>query len=135
MDSCNEQDIPSITPEDLVSIPAVHVGISAEVLSPALPTGHSRKPNDLISPSPAGTLKSSRGSAGGYVDEEEINVMPPSPSLIHFVLANFALAMLLISLTIFVVFFFAVAWLTVLRDARSMRDQASGLRSFLMRPV
>jgi len=53
---------------------------------------------------------------------EEDEVRPPTPSLVRSVLGNFAFAMLLISLIIFIVFF-AVAWLTVLRDARSMRDQ------------
>ena len=76
MDSCNEPDVPSIAPEDLIPTPAA----------------------------------------------EEDKVRSPTPPLVHFVLGNFALAMLLISLIIFVVFF-VVAWLTVLRDARSMRDQ------------
>ena len=53
-------------------------------------------------------------------DEDEI--MPPTPSLVYFVLGNFALAMLLISLIILIPSF-AVAWLTVFRDARSMSDQ------------
>jgi len=54
------------------------------------------------------------------VDKDEVR--PPTPSLIHFVLGNFAFAMLLISLIIFIPFF-SVAWLTVFRDAWSMRDQ------------
>jgi hypothetical protein len=91
-------------------------------LIPALPAGHSRKPGDPISLSPAETLKSSRGSADACVDEDEIDAMSPTPSLVHFVLGNFAFAMTLISLIVFIAFF-AVTWLTVLRDARSMRDQ------------
>jgi len=123
MGSCNEQDISSITPEDLVSTPAVHISICTEVLSSALPTGYSIKPRDSIVLSPAGTFKSSGGSAGARVNEDEINAMPgPTPSLVHFVLGNFILAMFLISLIIFIVFF-AVTWLTVLRDARLMKDQ------------
>jgi len=107
----DKQDTPSIAPEDLVSTPAAHIGICAEVLSPTLSTGNP------ISHSPAG-----RGSAGACVDEDEINAMSPAPSLIHFVLGNFVFAMFLISLIVFVVSF-AVAWLTVLPDARSMRNQ------------
>ena len=53
---------------------------------------------------------------------DEDKVRPPTPSLIHCVLGNFASTMLLISLIIFIPFF-AVAWLTVFRDAWSMRDQ------------
>ena len=117
MDSCSEQDIPPITPEDLVSTPAAHVDICAEVPSPALSTG------DPISYSPAGIPKSSRGSVDARVNEDGIYAIPPTPSLVHFVLGNFALAMFLISLIISIVFF-AVTWLTVLRDPRSMNDQA-----------
>jgi len=119
MDSCNGPDIPSITPEEPVSTPAVHVGICAEVSSPALPAGHSSQPGNHVSPSPAGTFEFSRGSAGVG---DEIDAMPPTPSLIHFVLGNFAFAMFLIFLLIFIVFF-VVTWLTVLRDARLVRDQ------------
>jgi len=53
---------------------------------------------------------------------EEDEVKHPTPSLVHFVLGNFTFAMSLISLIIFIPFF-AVAWLTVFRDAWSMRDQ------------
>jgi len=120
MDSCSKPDVPSIAPEDLVSTPAAHV--RAEVLSPALSTDHPRKPGDPISLSPAVTLESSRGSADACVDEDEANVMLPTPSIIRSVLGSFAFAVFLISLAILTVFF-AVTWLTVLRDARSMKDQ------------
>ena len=116
MDSYNEPDVPSVAPEDLISTPAAHIGICIGVLSPALSTG------DPISPSPAGTLKSSKGSVDACVDEGGINPMYPTPSLVHFVLGNFAFATFLISLIISIVFF-AVTWLTVLRDAQSMKDQ------------
>ena len=139
MDSCNEQDIPSIAPEDLVSTPAVHISICAEVLSSTLPTGHSIKSSDPISLSPAGTSKSGRGYAGARVDEDKINAMPDTtPSLIHFVLGNFVLAMFLISLIILIVSF-ALTWFTVLRDARLMRDQvlsnATGVSISLLQQV
>ena len=52
----------------------------------------------------------------------EDEVRPPTPSTVHFVLGKFAFAMSLISLIILIPFF-AVAWLTVFRDARSMSDQ------------
>ena len=100
MDSCNELDVSSIVPEVLVSIPAIHVDIRPEVLSPALPTGHSTNPGDPISLSPTGTFNSSRGSADVCADEDEINAMYPTPSLVHFVLRNFTFAMFLISLIV-----------------------------------
>ena len=79
-------------------------------------------PEDLI-PTPA-------------ADEDEVR--SPTPSLVHFVLGNFAFAMFLISLTIFIVFF-AVAWLTILRDARSIGDQvlsnATGVSISLLQRV
>ena len=52
----------------------------------------------------------------------EDEVRPPTPSTVHFVLGKFAFAMSLISLIILIPFF-AVAWLTVFRDARSVSDQ------------
>jgi len=111
MDDCNKPDVPSIAPEDLVSTPAAH--IRTEILSPALPTDHSRKPGDPIPLSPADACAD---------EDSEVNMMLPTPSLIHSVLGNFAFAVFLISLAILIVFF-AATWLTVLRDARSMRDQ------------
>jgi len=120
MDNCGKPDVPSIAPEDLVSTPAAHV--PTEVLSPALPTHHSRKPGDLIPLSPAVTLEPSRGSADACADQDKVNMMLPTPSLIHSVLGNFAFAVFLISLAILIVFL-AATWLTILRDARSMRDQ------------
>jgi len=119
MDNHSEPDVPSIVPEDLVPAPATHIDIRAEVPSPVLQIG--RKPGDANSFTPAGTLKSDGEPADARVDGE-INVTPPTPSLIHFVLGNFVISMSLISLIISTVFF-AVTWLTVLRDARSMKDQ------------
>jgi len=121
MYGCGEPDITSIVPEDPVPTPAANIDICAEALSPTLQTGRSKRPGDPISLRPARTLKSGR-SADACVDEDEINAMPPTPSLVHFVLGNFAIAMSLISLIIFTVFF-VVTWLNVLRDARSMIDQ------------
>jgi len=120
MDNCGRPDVPSIAPEDLVSTPAARV--HTEVLSPALPTDHSRKPGYPIPLSPAATLDSSRGSADACADQDEVNIMLSTPSLIHSVLGNFTFAVSLISLAILIVFF-AATWVTVLRDARSMRDQ------------
>jgi hypothetical protein len=54
--------------------------------------------------------------------EEAINAIPPTPSIVHSILGNFASVVSLISLIVFVVFF-AVTWLTVLQDARLMRDR------------
>jgi len=108
------------TSSNLISTPAVRV--RAEVLSPALSTGHSRKSRNPIPLNPAATLKSGRGSTDTCADEDEVNVTPPTPSLIYSVLGNFAFAVFLISLAVLVVFF-AATWLTVFRDARSMRDQ------------
>jgi len=96
--------------------------MDTDVLSPALPTDHSRKPGYPIPLNPAATLESSRGSTDACVDEDEANIILPTPSLIHSVLGNFAFAVFLISLAILIVFS-AATWLTVLRDARSMRDQ------------
>jgi len=120
MDNCSRPDVPSIAPEDLVSTPAAHV--HTEVLSPAPPTDHSMKSGYPILLSPAATLESSRGSADACADQDEVKMMPPTPSLIHSVLGNFAFAVFLISLVILIIFF-AATWVTVLRDARSMRDQ------------
>jgi len=77
-----------------------------------LPNSHSRKPRDRVCLSPAGTPKSSGG----------LRTLVPTPSLVHLVLGNFPFAVSLISLIISIVFF-AVAWLTVLRDARLMRGR------------
>jgi len=48
--------------------------------------------------------------------------MHPITSLVHSFLANFVIAMSSISSIVFTVFF-AVTWLTVLRDVRLMKDQ------------
>jgi len=108
------------TSSNLISTPVVRV--RAEVLSLALPAGHSRKPKDPIHLSSAVTLKSGGGSADACANEGEVNVTPPTPSLIHSVLGNCAFAVFLISLAAIIVFS-AATWVTVLRDARSMRDQ------------
>jgi len=111
MYGCSEADITSVVPEDPVPTLAPHIHICAEALSPALQTCKS------TSLSPART-KSSKG-----VGEDKINAMHPITSLVHSVLGNFAIAMSLISFIVFTVFF-AMTWLTVLRGARSMIDQA-----------
>jgi len=122
MYDCSEPDIPSMVPEDLVPTPAVsNIDICAEALSPALQTGRSRRPGDPIPLIPAGTLKSGGGPADACVDDD-ISSTPPTPSLVNFALENFVIAMSLISLIVSVIFF-AVTLFTVLRDARSMKDQ------------
>jgi len=108
------------TSSNLVLTPAVRV--RAEISSPVPSTRHSRKPRDPIPLSPTVTLKSGKRSMDACANEDEVNMMPPTPSLIHSVLGNFAFAVFLISLAVLIVFF-AVTWLTVLRDARSMKDQ------------
>ena len=67
------------------------------------------------------TLEPGKGSVDACADEGETDAAPPTPSLVHFVLENFAFAMLT-SLTIFVVVF-SVTWLTIIQDARLMIDQ------------
>jgi len=111
MDSCSGPDIPLVVPEDLVPTPAPHIDTRTEVLSPAL------QPCEPSSLSLTRILKSGKG-----VDEDKINAMHPITSLVNSVLANFTIAMSLISSIVFTVFL-AVTWLTVLRDARSMKDQ------------
>ena len=78
-------------------------------------------PGDPISLSPAGTLQSSKGSVNACVNRDEADGIPATPSLVHFFLGNLAFATPLISLIVFIVFF--AIWLTVLRDAWSMKDQ------------
>ena len=97
MDGRSELEISSTALEDSNPVPVTHVDIRA-------------------------TPKSSRASVDACVGEEELNAAPPIPSLVHFILGNFAFAMFLISLIIFIVSF-AVTWFTVLRDARLMKDQ------------
>jgi len=106
----------------LVSIPAAHV--RTDILPPVLPiaTNRSRKPRDPIPLSPVATLKSCRGSADVCADEDKVNIMLPTPHPTNSVPGNPPFALFLISLAILIVFF-AATWLTVLRDARSMRDQ------------
>jgi len=97
MDSCSEPEISSIAPEDLNSTPAAHVTIRDEVIYHAFMTSHSRKPGDPTLITLTGTLKSGRGSADTCTDQDEIDVLPSTPFLVHFVLGNFFLAILLIS--------------------------------------
>jgi len=111
MDSCSGPEIPLVVSEDLVPTPAPHIDICTEVLSPVL------EPCEPSSLSSTRSLKSGKG-----VDEDKINAMHPITSLVHSVLANFVIAMSLISSIIFAVFF-AVTWFTVLRDVRLMKDQ------------
>ena len=70
-----------------------------------------------LDPTPTASL-----SSPTTLGEGEINVMAPTPSLIHSVLGNFALTLFTISLTLFAIFF-AVTWFTVFRDARLMKGQ------------
>ena len=58
-------------------------------------------------------------SSGTFTNEDVS--MIPRPSPVHFVLGNFFLAMLLISLIIFTIFV-TVTWFTVLQDTGSMED-------------
>ena len=83
MDHGSKAEIPSIVTEDLSSTPAIHVDSHDDSVSPALPTtstGHSRKPSDptLLSP---GILKPGRRSIDTPADEDELKVIPPSPTL------------------------------------------------------
>ena len=99
----------------------------AEAVSPAIrptPVSHSGKPND-----PALGPASTHKSDGRFADESdrEIDVIPrsstlPTQSPLYFLLGNFFFAMSLISLILSAIFF-AVAWFTVVRDARSMNDR------------
>ena len=102
----------------LVSIPAAHV--RTDILSPVLPiaTNRSRKPRDPIPLNPAATLESCRGYADDFADKDndKDNIMLPTPH------PNPPFTLFLISLAILIVFV-AATWLTVLRDARSMKDQ------------
>ena len=120
MDNGRGPNVLSVTPENSVSTPAAHVRV--ELSSLAVPIGCRRKPGDLISPTRTRTLKPSGRSANACTDEDEIDAMSPTPSLIHSILGNFASAMFSISLIISIVFF-AVTWLTILRSARSIKDQ------------
>lgn len=115
MDNCSEPNVLSVTPENLVPIPSNHTPL-------ALPTDHSMAPGDPISPSPAGTLESSRRSADACVDENETNMMPSTPSTIYSRLGNFVFAILLISFILFSIFVVVICS-TALRDARSIEDQ------------
>jgi len=108
---------------DLDLTPAAHVAIHDEAISPALMISHSRRPGGATLLSLAETLMSGRGSAGAHSNEDEVDSLPHTPFLVHFVLGNFFLAMFLVSLTIFTLLL-NMTWFTVLRDARLMRDQA-----------
>ena len=94
-------------------------------MPPALyttPTGHSGKPRDSTRGSRTTNLDGH--PADTFTDMEDgIDIIPRfsvlSPrSLVRFVLGNIFVAMFLISLTIFIIFF-AVNWF-ILRDVRSM---------------
>ena len=107
-------NILSTTTGELDSIPTIHVDTHGEVASSTLPNAYQNKPSDPTLSSPA-IFKP--GPAGGCADEGAINAMPPTPSLIHFLFEMFS-----ISLTLFI-FFFTVAWVTVLRETRLMEDR------------
>ena len=116
-----ELETVSAVTEELGSTPAIHIDTHDEVIPPTLPTIHRNEPNGP-------TLFSSRvfnpgmASVNNYADEDVINATPLTSSLIHFVLGNFFLAMFSISLILSITFF-AVAWFTVLRNTRLMKDQ------------
>ena len=107
-------EIPSTVTGELDSISAIHVDTHGEVTSPTRPTAYLNKPSDPTLSSPP-IFKS--GPVDGCADEGAMSAIPPAPSLIRFVFAIFS-----ISLTLFI-FFFTVAWVTVLRETRLMKDQ------------
>jgi len=111
-----EFEIPSTVTGELDSIPVIHVDTHGEVISPTLPIVYLNKPSDPTLSSSA-ILKPGMGLADGCADEGVADAVPPTPSLIHFFIAMFS-----ISLTHFM-FFFTVAWFTVLRETRLMKDQ------------
>ena len=113
--------VPSTVTGELDSVPAAHVDTHGEAKSPMLPTVYLSEPSDPTLSS-SGFLEPSMGPADGRADEGVINVMPPTPFLIRFVLNNLFFAIFSISLTLFN-FFFVVAWFTVLREIRLMEDQ------------
>ena len=117
---CELETVSAVT-EELRSIPAIHIDTHDEVIPPTLPTIHRNEPNG---PTLSGSRIRNPGmaSANNYADEDVINATPLTSSLIHFVLGNFFLAMFSISLVLSIAFF-AVAWFTVLRDTRLMKDQ------------
>ena len=68
------------------------------------------------------TLGFAESDTGSAVTCIEIDAIPLTPFLVNFVFGNFFLATFLISLATLIVFLIVV-WLTVLRDARLMKDQ------------
>lgn len=117
-----EFKIPSTVSEELDSIPAIQVATHGEAVSPTLPTVNPNKRSDTVLSS-SGTLNSSTGPTDSCADEGVIDAILPTISLTHLILDNFCFAVSSITLTLFIVSF-AVAWFTVLRDARLMKDQA-----------
>jgi len=112
-----ELEIPSTAIAGLDdSIPTLHVDTHGGVMSPTLPTASQKKPSD---PTLSGSkiLKPGMGSTDGRPDESATNATPPTPSLIHFLFAIFSISLALFFL------FLAVAWFTVLRETRLMKDQ------------
>jgi len=111
-----ELEIPSTAVAGFDSIPTIHVDTHGRVMSPTLPTASQKKPSDPTLSS-SKILKPGMGPTDGRPDESATNAVPPTPSLIHFLFAIFS-----ISLALFVLFL-AVAWFTVLRETRLMKDQ------------
>ena len=107
-------EIPSTVTRKLNSIPAIHVDTHGEVMSPTRQIDHLNKPSDPTLSSPA-IFKP--GPVDGCTDEDTINAIPPAPSFIHFVFVIFSISLTLL------IFFFTVAWVTVLRETRLMNDQ------------
>jgi hypothetical protein len=111
------REIPSTVTGEPDSIPAIHADTHGRE------RGHVSYASDCLSEQTKRSYSlqlrnpSSRGPADGCADEGVINAMPPTTSLIHFFFAIFS-----ISLTLFI-FFFTVAWFTVLRETRLMKDQ------------
>jgi hypothetical protein len=111
-----KSEIPSTVTGEPDPIPAIHAHVHGEVMSPTLPTAHLHKPSDPTLPS-SGIPKPSMGPADCSADEGLANAKHPTTSLIHFFFAIFS-----ISLALFI-FFFTVAWFTVLRESRLVKDQ------------
>ena len=85
--------------------------------------GNLGKPSDRALGTP---IRSGNRSVDTVADQDINRIPRPSAistqSPVHFVLGNFFLAVLLITLIIFT-FFFAVTWFTVFQDARSITNR------------
>lgn len=116
MEGDREFEIPSSITGGLGSIPTIHVEAHDEAMSPTFPTSYLNKPSDPTLSS-SEILKPGMGPADGCADEGVINPVYPTSPLTHFFFAIFS-----ISLTLLVLFF-TVAWFTIFRETRVMKDQ------------